>query len=254
MLLVYSQQHVAQMMKSDGLKSSGAVHQVEDAPSLLDGHLRPPLELNVRHRMDGFDLMGALADDAVPAVFFDPQYRGVLDKLAYGNEGKARGRARASLVQMTEPVILQFLDEIARILRPSGHLFLWTDKFHLCSGCIGWFEQLPLEVVDLVTWDKSRMGMGYRTRRQAEYLLVVQKQPCRVDGGWDRRGVPDFWWEKLLGVKRHAHQKPVGLQAALIEAVTEPGDVVVDPAAGSFSVMESALSVGRNFLGGDLEG
>ena len=55
-------------------------------------------------------------------------------------------------------------------------------------------------------------------------------------------------------MKRHAHQKPVGLQAALIEAVTEPGDLVVDPAAGSFSVMESALSVGRNFLGGDLDG
>ena len=110
--------------------------------------------------MDGLDLMGTLADDAVPAVFFDPQYRGVLDKLAYGNEGKAWGRARASLVQMTKPVILQFLGEIARILRPSGHLFLWTDKFHLCSGCTGWFTQWPVEVVDLVTWDKGRIGMA----------------------------------------------------------------------------------------------
>ena len=155
---------------------------------------------------------------------------------------------------MTEPVILQFLDEIARVLRPSGHLFLWTDKFHLCSGCGGWFNQLPLEVVDLVTWDKGRMGMGYRTRRRAEYLLVVQKWPCRVDDGWARSVIPDFWSERLSGVRRHAHQKPVALQAGLIEAVTEPGDLVVDPAAGSFSVMESALSVGRNFLGGDLDG
>ena len=222
--------------------------------SLVDGYSRPPLELNVRHRMDGLDLMATLADDSVPAVFFDPQYRGVLDKLAYGNEGKAQGRARASLVQMTEPVILQFLSEIARVLRPSGHLFLWTDKFHLCSGCTSWFTQFPLEVVDLVTWDKGRMGMGYRTRRRAEYLLVVQKWPCRVDDGWERSVVPDFWSERLPGVRRHAHQKPVGLQATLIEAVTEAGDLVIDPAAGSFSVMESALSVGRNFLGGDLDG
>ena len=240
-------------MESDGLMPSAAVHQGEDVLSRSDEHSRPLLELNVRHRMDGLDLMGTLADDSVPAVFFDPQYRGVLDKLAYGNEGKSRGRARASLVQMTEPVILQFLNEMARILRPSGHLFLRVDKFHLCSGCSSWFNQLSLEVVDLVTWDKGRIGMGYRTRRRAEYLLVVQKWPCRVDGGWESRGVPDFWSERLLGVRRHAHQKPVGLQAALIEAVTEPGDLVVDPAAGSFSVMESALSVGRNFLGGDLE-
>ena len=78
-------------MKSDGLMPSRAVHQVEDALSLSDEHLRPQLELNVRHRMDGLDLMGTLSDASVPAVFFDPQYRGVLDKLAYGNEGKARG-------------------------------------------------------------------------------------------------------------------------------------------------------------------
>ena len=212
------------------------------------------LELNVKHKMDGLDLLGTLADDSVPAVFFDPQYRGVLDKLAYGNEGQARGQARASLVQMTEPVILRFLGEIARVLRPSGHVFLWTDKYHLCSGAVGWFEELPLEVVDLITWDKGKMGMGYRTRRYGEYLLVVQKSPLVVDVGWKGSEVPDFWSEKLSGRRGHTHRKPVGLQTALIEAVTEPGDVVVDPAAGSFSVMESALAVGRNFLGGDLNG
>ncbi len=253
-LTVYSQQRVVQMVELDGLKPSGAVRQGEDVLSLVDGHLSPPLELNVRHRMDGLDLMATLADDAVPAVFFDPQYRGVLDKLAYGNEGKARGRARASMVQMPEPVIRRFLGEIARILRPSGYLFLWTDKFHLCSGCTSWFAQFPLETVDLVTWDKGRMGMGYRTRRRAEYLLVAQKSPCRLNGVWKGHDLPDFWSERLPSGRPHIHQKPVGLQAALIGAVTEPGDLVVDPAAGSFSVMESARSVGRDFLGGDLDG
>ena len=242
------------MMELDGLTPGSAVHQGEDVLSLVDGHSRSPLELDVRHRMDGLDLMGTLADDFVPVVFFDPQHRGVLDKLAYGNEGKARGRARASLVQMPEPVIRRFLGEIARILCPSGYLFLWVDKFHLCSGCAGWFAQLPVEVVDLVTWDKGRIGMGYRTRRRAEYLLVVQRSPCRVGGGWKGRDLPDVWSERLPSGRPHIHQKPVGLQAALIEAVTEPGDLVVDPAAGSFSVMESARSVGRHFLGGDLNG
>ena len=90
-LLVYSQQRVVQMVELDDLKPSGEVHQGEDAVSLSDEHSRLPLELNVRHRMDGLDLMATLANDSVPAVFFDPQYRGVLDKLAYGNEGKRGG-------------------------------------------------------------------------------------------------------------------------------------------------------------------
>ena len=37
-----------------------------------------------------------------------------------------------------------------------------------------------------------------------------------------------------------------------IGAVTEPGDLVVDPAAGSFAVMHAARQLGRNFIGCDL--
>ena len=40
--------------------------------------------------------------------------------------------------------------------------------------------------------------------------------------------------------------------ARLIGAVTEPGDLVVDPAAGSFGVMRAARRLERNFSGCDL--
>jgi hypothetical protein len=42
------------------------------------------------------------------------------------------------------------------------------------------------------------------------------------------------------------------LSMSVIGAVTQPGDLVVDPAAGSFVVMQAALELGRNFVGGDL--
>ena len=44
----------------------------------------------------------------------------------------------------------------------------------------------------------------------------------------------------------------MNLQARLIEAVTDLGDVVLDPAAGSYSVMTAAHQVGRRFLGCDI--
>lgn len=43
----------------------------------------------------------------------------------------------------------------------------------------------------------------------------------------------------------------MNLQARLITAVTDPSDVVLDPAAGSYSVMTAAHQVGRQFLGCD---
>ena len=94
----------------------------------------------------------------------------------------------------------------------------------------------------MVTWHKGRMGMGYRTRRTSEHLVVLQKAPRRARGVWTRHDIPDVWTERASG--SHAHAKPVRLQEALIRAVTKPGDVVLDPAAGGYSVLAAAEAVG----------
>lgn len=206
---------------------------------------------NQRNKGDGLELLGSLETGSVRAAFFDPQYRGVLDKLSLGNEG-ARQKGRAQLTQMPEPVICQFIQELDRVLAPSGHLFLWVDKFHLCQGIDSWIAGTCLNQVDLITWDKERIGMGYRSRRRSEYLYVLQKTPTRAKGVWTVHNIADVWREKVG--RHHPHCKPVQLQAALIGATTKPGDLVVDPAAGSFSVMEAALATGREFLGTDLNG
>ena len=207
---------------------------------------------DVAHRADGAALLATLPDAFAAAAFFDPQYRGVLDKLAYGNEG-ARQKRRVVYHQMSEETIAEFIAQLARVLRPSGHLFLWIDKFHLCEGIAGFFSHTPLQIVDLLTWDKGRIGMGYRSRRRCEYLVVLQKPPIRAKDVWRRHDIPDVWAEKVT-TSEHAHAKPVGLQTALIESVTLPGDAVVDPAAGGFSVLAACRAAGdRLFYGCNLE-
>lgn len=204
---------------------------------------------NQENQMDGLDLLGMFPDLSVPTVFFDPQYRGVMDKMNYGNEG-ARQKGRASLKQMPELVILKFIEQINRVLIPSGHMFLWVDKFHLVEGVAKWFASTDLEPVDLITWDKGRIGMGYRTRRKSEYLIVAQKVPKKAKGYWIKHDIPDVWSEKVIKV--HPHSKPEALQAKLIEATVKPGDFVVDPASGGYSVLRAARSIDRNFVGSNL--
>ncbi|CAI8018397.1 Modification methylase HhaII [Geodia barretti] len=211
-----------------------------------------PLPLNQRNQCDGLELLAALNPETVPLCIFDPQYRGILDKMQYGNEGISRGQSRSALPQMSEETIGAFISGISRALIPSGHLFLWVDKFHICTGVEPWFDKFGLGIVDLVTWNKAKMGMGYRTRRYGEYLVIAQKLPKRAKGIWHRHNIPDVWTESVD--KHFAHAKPVILQAALIEAVTDPGDVVLDPSAGSYSVLKAAKWVGRNFIGCDVNG
>lgn len=203
-----------------------------------------------RQRADGLELLSDINEETVAAAFFDPQYRGVLDKLKYGNEGKARGKARCELVQMNEDTIIRFINELNRVIRKSGHLFLWVDKFHLCQGVLPWFENTNFNLVDMIVWDKDRIGMGYRSRRKSEYLVVFQKSPVRAKGVWTDHSIPDIWQEKVRKV--HPHSKPLELQQRLISAVTIEEDYVLDPAAGGYSVLSACRSLGRHFIGCDI--
>ena len=78
---------------------------------------------NRKLQMDGLVLLKSIKDFSTGVVFFDPQYRGILDKMNYGNEGE-RQIKRSKLPQMSEKTIISFVREIDRVLAKSGHLFL----------------------------------------------------------------------------------------------------------------------------------
>src|SRR5262249_57085492 len=105
--------------------------------------------------------------------------------------------------------------------------------------------------VCLAAWDKERWVWGRRSRRRGDYLLVLQRPPVRCGDTWIDHGIPSRWAEKI-DRSLHPHIKPARLIARLIAATTQPGDLVVDPAAGSFVVMHASLSLGREFIGCDL--
>ncbi len=204
---------------------------------------------NVAQRGDALALLRSLPDACTPLMFFDPQFRGVLDKLDYGNEG-ARQKGRFALPAMTEEYIDAVCREAARVLAPRGYLMRWTDTFHLCEA--DHLRITELKCVDHVAWDNLRIGMGYRTRRRGDDLLIMQKPPIVAKTTWRDRAIPSRWPEKI-DRKTHPHAKPVGLITRLIGAVTRPGELVVDPAAGSFVVMHAAAKLGRNFIGCDIQ-
>lgn len=59
-----------------------------------------------------------------------------------------------------------------------------------------------------------------------------------------------FDWTRELGAtKIHDTQKPIPLLERLIEIFTDPGDVVIDPCAGSGSTLRAAANLGRKAYG-----
>lgn len=207
----------------------------------------------MRFQGDGvFFLNNILEQECTTCLFFDPQYNGIVEHLDL-EESYGRFEERFKKQSMSDEVIRDFTAGVERVLKPSGYMFLWVDKFHLMTNFREWL--LPnLEVVDMITWDKGRIGMGRRSRYQSEFCVVVQKSPRNAKATWSRHDIPDVWREKLSrhDKERHPHTKPSGLVGALIETTTQKGDLVVNPCAGSFITESVAFSIGRDFYGADL--
>lgn len=210
------------------------------------------VQCNARQQVDAVELLSRIPKNVAALFFFDPQYRAVLDQLNFGNEGK-RQKARANLRAMSDDTIAFVVEESQRILQPSGHLALWMDKFSMASGhWHRWRRRATrLSIVDMLAWNKMRPGMGKRLRGATEYLVVLQKEPTRAAGVWHDHSLRDNWSESS-DRRIHPHAKPYVLTERLIRAATRPGDLVVDPCAGGYGVLEACIAANREFAGGDL--
>jgi site-specific DNA-methyltransferase (adenine-specific) len=207
---------------------------------------------NGRNQTSGLKLFRSVGSGKAAVVNLDPQYRAILDKQSYGNEG-ARQKGRVELPQMSEHDIAIFVEQAERVLRPSGHLLLWIDKFTVASGAhLALFRYAPLlKFVDMIAWNKGKIGMGARARCRTEYCLVAQKEPTKAKGVWEDHSIDDSWTE-YSDPSVHPHAKPLALTRRLISSVTRSGDLVVDPCAGSYGVLEVCRAIRREYLGSDL--
>ena len=201
---------------------------------------------NAINQGDGLELLRSLPANSAKLVFFDPQYE------------PANQVSRIKdwpLAYQTSAQIKQFLREINRVLKPSGFCLLWINKTLLIAGqAWDWMPlNLGLKIVDLLIWVKPHFGFGSYLRNQTEFAFLLQKQPTNHKL-FKNRGFGNVWAEDQLAVNKrnHPHQKPKGLIKALIEATTKKGDLIVDPCAGSFMVLEVCQETKREFMGCDL--
>ncbi|WP_172575323.1 site-specific DNA-methyltransferase [endosymbiont GvMRE of Glomus versiforme] len=141
------------------------------------------------------------------------------------------------------------------MLKTSGFCLLWVNKTILGTDRVpNWLLQASqLKIVDLLIWAKPYFGFGAYFRNQTEFAFLLQKQPTNSKL-FKNRSFGNVWTENSLSTsqRNHPHQKPKELIKALIEATTNEGDLIIDPCAGSFIVLEACQETNREFIGCDL--
>ena len=152
--------------------------------------------------------------------------------------------------------IRRIIEQVGRILKPSSFCLLWINKGLLGSDRIAaWMIKVPsLKIVDCLVWyKKNTLGLGTWLRSNAEFCFLLQKYPT-TGKKFTNRSFGTVWEENSLPTsqRRHPHQKPKELIKALIVTTTQEGDLIVDPCAGSFIVLDVCQELKRIYLGCDL--
>lgn len=113
----------------------------------------------------------------------------------------------------------------------------------------GFRHYIPLVFVK--NYSPQRLKTHMRVLGATEYGLVLYRDKLPKFNNNGKMVFNWMWWERD-GVeipKIHDTQKPVKLLKRLVEIYTDPGDVVIDPCAGSGSTLRACMELGRNSYG-----
>ncbi len=203
-----------------------------------------PQENTIIHA-DSLTVLRQMEAESVDAIITDPPY-GI----------NYHSKTNASVMNDKTPFIW-WLYDACRVLK-SG------DSGRGCLVCFTrWdVEQVFIDAMRLagfivkseVIWDKVCHGMGDTKAQFApthENIIFAVKGKFSFPG---HRPKDLITYQKLASSQMvHPTEKPVGLLANLITAVTKPGDLIVDPFAGSGSTLVAAHKTGRRFIGIELD-
>lgn len=229
-----------------------------------DGH-------SALYQGDSLELMAKIRPESVDCIWTDPPY--FLSNDGATNVGGRRVSVNKGSWDVSQGIEedhafnLRWLAACWRVLRPAGTIWV-TGTLHVYLSVGMAMRQLGFRILNDIVWEKPNPPPNLGARcftHSTEVLLWATKAPTRSkqrytfnyaemkaeNGGRQMKSVWRFpaagRAEKRLG--RHPTQKPVALIDRCIRASTNPGDVVLDPFAGTAATGVAALMNGRHFLG-----
>ena len=145
--------------------------------------------------------------------------------------------------------LMRAVGQACRGLLPDGASFLSFIDWRQWPNLVGALETCNFRVQGMIVWDKGHFGLGNGFRSQHELICHASKGvPTIHDKGCGN--VLQFSRQEPVD---HPSPKPPGLMERLIEVVTPPGGMVLDPFMGSGTTLLAAKALGCKAIGVEIE-
>jgi len=200
------------------------------------------------HLGDCLNVMREMDDNSVDAVVTDPPYG-----IAYQSARRTDKRDWFPVIEGDGEVDLEWIAHSYRVSKNPACLFCfcrWDVERDFMDGigAAGW------RVRSQVVWDRGIHGMGDLGRQYA---------PCHDLAWFATKGdyrFPNKRPRSIYHIDRlsacallHPTQKPLALMKAILNDLTVPTSVILDPFMGSGTTGVACVQTGRNFIGIEID-
>lgn len=215
---------------------------------------------------DAVDLLREIPDDGVDVTITDPPYSDHVHANHWvgGNpvKGKPSKRTKAKPTKkdlgfssLSRPLRAQIAHELARVTKR------WVLVFSDHEGSVDWGRDLAyagLQIVRYGIWRKKgappqftgdRPGVGH------EVIVIAHRPPPGNKKQWNGGGHHGVWTHQISRGKNRVHttQKPDPLCDELVGLFSNPGELILDPFAGSGAILAAAARAGRRPYGIEID-
>lgn len=195
-------------------------------------------------------------------VFTDPPYNVPIDGHVCGLGRIRHGDFAMGCGEMSEAEFTAFLEAV------FSHLAAHSTDGSIHQVCMDWRHvgemltagrRVYRELKNVCVWNKTNAGMGtfYRSKHELVFVWKHGSAPHintfelgqygrSRSNVWDYAGVNTLRPGRLEELAMHPTVKPVALVADAIKDCSRRGSIVLDPFAGSGTVLIAAERTGRN--------
>lgn len=198
---------------------------------------------------DALDWLERREPSSAQAIIFDPPY--AVGTPVRGREDGAAGSVFGPFAFMSRALSL-----CARALKPGGIIPIFVDWKRMAD--LGYVATTcGLRASSCVAWVRKRPGTGGLFRASWDPILIVSRGvPDAIDRAAVRNvveSIDDVVEADYPSKRRHPYGKPPIVFSHVLARACRPGDLVLDPFAGSGASREAALSLGLRWEGCDID-